>query len=338
MSLKYNCPLCGFEIISDFLAPGDLYRCPSCGNKIFVPDDAIETEEAPNLPEETIVTPCEDAENRENGVYAVERDLEEKERPREWDAKSVVKFVFAYLLSMIPVIIISLILSKLIAVGFYPEDLYGATKHESVFWDSFMCVARTIGYFIPIILIYYSVVIRHKNDFLDGLNIDKLPGVEYLRWGLISAAFTFILIGFFAAIEASPVGEHIPEEIPIDKNFSAGYFKAIVYSIFVLTAPIQEEIIFRGYIFKGLANSIGVIWSGVIVTVIFTALHASQLGYSPILISFILPSAIFMIIVRIKTGSLTKCIIIHQVYNTIFIGFTWLWILLFGLDTLPEIW
>ena len=79
MSLKYNCPLCGFEIISDFLVKGDLYRCPSCGNKIFVPDNAIETEETPNLPKEPIASLNDEDAKIVERVPAVDDDLHEKE-------------------------------------------------------------------------------------------------------------------------------------------------------------------------------------------------------------------------------------------------------------------
>ncbi|UCC79096.1 MAG: CPBP family intramembrane metalloprotease [Candidatus Zixiibacteriota bacterium] len=338
MSLKYNCPLCGFEIITDFLAVGDLYRCPSCGSKIFVPDNATETEETPNLPRESTAPPGDAEIEVEDQMLAAEDDLTEKEvikkvRPKEWGVWSVIKFVFAYFLTLIFFLILSFLIVKIFVISFYPPKVIGKWVQDEIWFDTGGKLIGFFDYFIPLILIYYSVVKRHKNDFFKAMNIDRLSKKDTMKWIKISLLFTMALAGFALLFEIPSLSKYIPSEVPLEEHFKEGYLEVLIFSLFALLAPVQEEIVFRGYIYKGLANSLGAIWSGIIVTTIFVGLHASQLAYSPILLSFILAGAVFTIIVRIKTGSLTKCIIIHQVHNTISIVLIWLWILFFGLSS-----
>ncbi|MGM0608701.1 MAG: heavy metal-binding domain-containing protein [Candidatus Muiribacteriota bacterium] len=49
MGLKFNCPVCNFDIVSQYLKAGDLCKCKNCGYQTNVPENAQETDENSNL-------------------------------------------------------------------------------------------------------------------------------------------------------------------------------------------------------------------------------------------------------------------------------------------------
>jgi membrane protease YdiL (CAAX protease family) len=120
--------------------------------------------------------------------------------------------------------------------------------------------------------------------------------------------------------------------MPILDEFRYGYTRMIIYTITALMAPTFEELIFRGYLFQGLKNSFGITVSAIIVTALFVMMHAPQLGYSIIPLLLLCVVSVTLIWVRIKTDSLTHCIVIHQIYNTILLLIVWSMVLLFGID------
>jgi membrane protease YdiL (CAAX protease family)/DNA-directed RNA polymerase subunit RPC12/RpoP len=332
MSLKYNCPLCGFEIISDFLSVGDLYRCPSCGNKIFVPDNATNTDQAPNLPKDPIDNLGNKGMNVEEHTLKADDDLLKKEvvkkkRPKEWGVWSVIKFVIAYFLAIIPIYFLSKLTAEMISFFIF-HDRYFEEIHRLIF--------AGIAYFVPIILIYYSVVIRHGNVFFAALKLSRISKKEIIFYTIISIIIVIAISALGILIEITPLKNYVPESVPLDEYFNKGYFMLAFFSFMVIMGPFQEELIFRGYIYQGLKNSFGTLTSGILVTVLFAGLHARQLGNSLVLLIPILIGSIIFIAVRIKTDSLTKCVIVHQIYNTTLVILIWTLLIVFGLDSMKQ--
>ncbi|MEE9553947.1 MAG: CPBP family intramembrane glutamic endopeptidase [candidate division Zixibacteria bacterium] len=305
--LKFHCSNCGIEIITKYLKPGDVLICKSCGKETVVPVSSLEINE----------------------------ELKKSKEPTQWGFGSVIKFTLAYILSIIPIIIIVVIPSMLIAKMFYPYVPVGEELYDIVNEDILFHSMDFIYYFVPIGLIYYSVVRRHKNRFFAALHIDKLSSGELLRWLEICITISIGLTLFSEFIEhVTPLGRFIPDEIPLYEIFKKGYYEVVWFSFFALIAPVQEELIFRGYVYQGIKNKFGTITSAIIVSVVFILLHGSQLAFNPILLFFIAIAAVLLIIVRIKTKSLTKCILLHLVFNTVSVIYLWIWIWLFGLESL----
>tara|TARA_B110000467_G_scaffold113532_1_gene103954 strand:- start:1180 stop:1683 length:504 start_codon:yes stop_codon:yes gene_type:complete len=82
---------------------------------------------------------------------------------------------------------------------------------------------------------------------------------------------------------------------------------------FVLLGPLFEEFLFRGFLFKGLENSIGGGGAVIISSLLFSIPH---LQYSIIVVlCMVFPMALFLGYVRMKTQSLFLPIIFHSVNN-----------------------
>ncbi|OEY68244.1 CPBP family intramembrane glutamic endopeptidase [Rheinheimera salexigens] len=94
---------------------------------------------------------------------------------------------------------------------------------------------------------------------------------------------------------------------------------SIFFNVFLSTvvlAPIAEELLFRGYIFRGFVNeSFSDYTSAFLSTVIFVLFHYYYEFFFLFEI-FIISSIIGF--ARVKTKSIVPCVVIHSAYNAIF--------------------
>ena len=81
------------------------------------------------------------------------------------------------------------------------------------------------------------------------------------------------------------------------------------------TAPLVEEIVYRGMLYPALRRHVGVSWAVTIVFLIFAGIHFPQ--YLPcygVIITILLLSFVLTLI-RARTGRLLPCVFIHFVFN-----------------------
>jgi uncharacterized protein len=82
-----------------------------------------------------------------------------------------------------------------------------------------------------------------------------------------------------------------------------------------LGAPLSEEILFRGFMFPGLARSrLGFMGAGILSSILWTLLHA---GYSLFGLLEVLSIGFYFAWLLVRTGSLWTTIFCHAVYNTV---------------------
>ncbi|MFC3853659.1 CPBP family intramembrane glutamic endopeptidase [Salinispirillum marinum] len=84
----------------------------------------------------------------------------------------------------------------------------------------------------------------------------------------------------------------------------------------VLLAPLIEELIFRGYLFKAWRHTRLELWGTIILTsLIFTSIHATQ--YSGLLLVYLFAFSVILGLAREKTGSIWTPIALHALNNSI---------------------
>jgi membrane protease YdiL (CAAX protease family) len=87
------------------------------------------------------------------------------------------------------------------------------------------------------------------------------------------------------------------------------------------TAPLVEEVVYRGVLYSAFQRRLGVAWAVVLVTVLFAAVHVAQYssGQSPDYqtISVILLLSLALTLIRVHTKNLLPCIVLHTVFNGI---------------------
>ncbi len=140
--------------------------------------------------------------------------------------------------------------------------------------------------------------------------------------GLSSGGFRWwyyplVLIAFFAA--AGFVGYLVPEgDNELLRMLRSS--RMAVYTIVVLatfTAPLVEEVVYRGILYSAFQRSVGVKWAVFIVTLMFAGVHVPQYLGSPGTIVLICLLSLVLTMIRVKTSNLLPCIIMHTIFNGI---------------------
>jgi Predicted metal-dependent membrane protease len=94
--------------------------------------------------------------------------------------------------------------------------------------------------------------------------------------------------------------------------------RAVVYVVAFMatfTAPIVEELIYRGILFSAFQRTVGVVWAVVVVTFLFASVHFWQYQSSPVALLLILALSLVLTLIRAKTGNLLPSFALHTVFN-----------------------
>jgi membrane protease YdiL (CAAX protease family) len=81
------------------------------------------------------------------------------------------------------------------------------------------------------------------------------------------------------------------------------------------TAPLVEEVIYRGILYPALQRAIGIVWAIVGVTLLFTFVHYWQYQNNISVLAAIGFLSLALTLVRAYTGRLLPCFVIHFVFN-----------------------
>jgi len=138
------------------------------------------------------------------------------------------------------------------------------------------------------------------------------------RWGGFNIwNCLLILVGIFAA--AAITSYYFPEQdndlLKILRSSRTAVY--VVAFIATFTAPLVEEVVYRGVLYSALQKSFGVPIGVFLVTILFAAVHVYQYypSYSTIFLICLL--SLILTLVRVKTKNLLPCIILHTIFNGI---------------------
>ncbi|MDQ6788020.1 MAG: CPBP family intramembrane metalloprotease [Acidobacteriota bacterium] len=96
--------------------------------------------------------------------------------------------------------------------------------------------------------------------------------------------------------------------------------KTVVYLVVFLaifSAPIVEEVIYRGVLYSAFQRRFGIRFGIFITTILFAGVHVFQYypSVAPIILIFLL--SLTLTLIRAKTSSLLPCIAFHMIFNAI---------------------
>jgi len=83
------------------------------------------------------------------------------------------------------------------------------------------------------------------------------------------------------------------------------------------TAPLVEELVYRGVLYPALQRTIGMFWAVVGVSILFTLPHIPQYINNVAVIAVVFILSLSLTLVRAFTGKLLPCFIMHLVFNGI---------------------
>lgn len=170
-------------------------------------------------------------------------------------------------------------------------------------------IAIIPAHIFTLIIAWFVATKNNKFSLEDTLGLSS----GGFRWWY----YPLILVVFFAI--AGFVGYLIPEG-DNDLLRMLRSSRMAVYTIVILatfTAPLVEEVVYRGILYSAFQRSVGVKWAVFIVTLMFAGVHVPQYLGSPGTIVLICLLSLVLTLIRVKTDNLLPCIIMHTVFNGI---------------------
>ena len=169
-----------------------------------------------------------------------------------------------------------------------------------------------------IFLALVSLVLYGWQAFAAWLFSLRNAGRSLALWGFrrpTRAYFWVIPAGLGAAYAFSIAHDALvhPHEQAIVSEFPHNAVGVVMFVLVaVVMAPVFEEIVFRGFFFRGLANSFGWVWGALISAAIFGGAHLQLDVFLPLAaLGFVLAWAYH------RTGSLWTNITMHSLFNAI---------------------
>ena len=165
--------------------------------------------------------------------------------------------------------------------------------------------------------------------------VGRRPFWQTLGWGwhprfkwLHAAGLALLMLG--VAVLAEKLLPH--KETDLEKLLKLGMaVKLMVAALAVLTAPLIEEIVYRGVVYSSAEGLWGKTAAVALVTVLFALVHVPQYWGSWAANTAILSLSLVLTLLRAWSGTLLPCVVTHLVYNGIQAG-----LLLAAPDKVPE--
>lgn len=149
-------------------------------------------------------------------------------------------------------------------------------------------------------------------------NFRTVPFRRTLGWesgGMRWWHYVLILVGFIAVMIA--VGSLVPEQendlLRILKSSKWALYTIAVLAVF--TAPLVEEVIYRGILYSAFQRSVGTFAAVALVTLLFALVHVPQYWPSISTIFLLTLLSLILTLIRVYSGNLWPCIVLHTLFN-----------------------
>jgi uncharacterized protein len=198
-----------------------------------------------------------------------------------------------------------------LAVNWYGIDVSAFAADQRAFLsDGIVVAATSMSGTLPVLLVIALAVRLARQNFSDYVALRR-PSMRHAVVGLGAIALLMVVIDSTNAL----VGRPLVPEVLLDGVRSAREHHALgFYALaLVVTAPITEEITFRGFIYRGFsASRLGTVGAVVVSSLIFTAIH---IQYDLITLAGVLVTALLLGTMRAISGSTLLTISMHALNN-----------------------
>lgn len=225
--------------------------------------------------------------------------------PRLWELAIA---VFTWLLSVALLLVPQILALPYLLYHYQGKQL----TQEALLADKTLVVILVAG-ILPAHLITLGVAWAIATRF------GKIPAKAALQWHsaspvsiLKSMGFAVILFGLVWLITIIFGGQETDIERLLKSSRTAALLIAFLA---VATAPLVEEIIYRGILFPAWQRVTGSTVAVIIVTLSFSLPHIPQYWPNFAVIASITTLSLILTIVRARTGNLLYCYVIHLAFN-----------------------
>lgn len=140
------------------------------------------------------------------------------------------------------------------------------------------------------------------------------------EWNGFKVWHSFAIFAVFYGIALSLTAVLGETETEFDRMLKSSRTVVYLVAFFAtFTAPLVEEVIYRGLLYSAFQRTFGVAAAVILVTVLFTVIHIPQYSSESIpnyasLITLLLLS-LTLTLIRVRTGNLLPCVFLHTIIN-----------------------
>jgi membrane protease YdiL (CAAX protease family) len=211
--------------------------------------------------------------------------------------------------------VILLLLPQLIALPYLVRHYQGLRPTAEVLLADKTFIVIVVSGILPAhlitLILAWAVVTRlGKVSARKVLGWSWGPG--FGLWQSVGLAFLlFVMAWLFTLVLGG-------QETELERILQSSRVAALLIAfIATATAPLVEEIIYRGVLYPALQRSMGAIPAVLIVTLMFAGPHVQQYWPNLAAIASITVLSAVLTVVRARTGRLLPCFVIHLVFNGI---------------------
>ena len=175
----------------------------------------------------------------------------------------------------------------------------------------FVEIASIIPAHLLTLAVAWAVVTRFgKYPFFETLG--WRPDAALTFWKCAGLAVLLLIAGWgIVQLTGNP-------ETALDRLIASSRAAALATAFAAtFTAPLVEEIVFRGLLYSALARLIGTAWAVAVTVLIFAAIHVPQYWPNFGVIATILLLSFVLTAIRARTGKLLPCFLVHLFFNGI---------------------
>ncbi|MBN2301088.1 MAG: CPBP family intramembrane metalloprotease [Lentisphaerae bacterium] len=221
---------------------------------------------------------------------------------RAWTVRGTIMLISAIILLVLTG---KLVVSLAFQAGLIMEE---RTLHAAI-------VANSLFIHGAILLLAAITARCQKISLTDNLGLNCLPTTKSIKQAVVAYLASVPLVGIATVLSGWSLHEAgIPPEpqyvVQIITDTESTAIRIVFITIIVVTAPLAEEIFFRGICMPMLAKHFGMTFAVSIVSILFAAIHLHLHSVIPLIMI-----AIVFAVSYIYSGSIIVPILTHMIFN-----------------------
>ncbi|HEU4768353.1 MAG TPA: type II CAAX endopeptidase family protein, partial [Pyrinomonadaceae bacterium] len=200
----------------------------------------------------------------------------------------------------------------------YSWTKYGLPRPEAIVKDKTLILLSIVGtimaHVLTLILIWFYATGAGKRPFAKSVGFEWPKNITPGVGTLLCCLLAIVLLGIGWATTQVLGGEKTQLDLIVESSMAARFATALAA---VATAPLVEELIYRGVLYSALERAAGLGVAVAVVSLLFAGIHVFQYSNNIGVILVITVLSFTLTIARAYTGSLFPPFIIHLVFNGI---------------------
>jgi len=216
------------------------------------------------------------------------------------------------------VLLIAVPLALAIPYFIYIAANRGFPSAEAIATDKNLIILSVVGtilaHIITIALLWFYGLGEGYKGLAKRIGFHWPRNITPLMGTLLCSLLAFVLLGIGLAITHFWGGEKTQLDLIVESSIAARWVTA--FAAFA-TAPLVEEVIYRGVLYSALQRAAGVVIAVIVVSLLFAGVHVAQYSNNIGVILVITLLSVTLTLTRAYTGSVIPPFIIHLVFNGI---------------------